>query len=55
MSYKVSQADIHRYTREFKESNSRARRRFAIGAIVVGVAMLAMLILALYQFQSWAV
>jgi hypothetical protein len=53
-TYPVNQADIYRYKREFKKATERARLRFAAGAIVIGVAMLALLIVALYQFQAWA-
>lgn len=55
VTYPISQAELYRYKREFKEGTERARLRFAVGATVVGVAMLALLILALYQFQAWAV
>lgn len=53
-TYPVNQADIYRYKREFKKATERARLRFAAGAIVIGVAMLALLIVALYQLQAWA-
>lgn len=54
-TYRITQADIYRYKREFKESTEKLRLRFVTGAIVIGLAMLALLILSLYQGQIWAV
>lgn len=54
-TYPFTPAQIEKYEREFEQANHRAHARFAAGAILVGLLMLGLLIVALYEFQSWAV
>jgi hypothetical protein len=52
-TYAIKPEDIYRYQREFKQGTERARLRFAAGSIAVGLAMLTLLIVALWSLQSW--